>query len=111
MIKDNKITKISLSGTEYTLNYDGLYFWSREGSLPKMLEGKYSSHVEAQSAFNRYNSTLMEETSEVNGEEELDSLSKKVDLLQWAEKRHIDVPAKLLQPAAIKKFLLGQANA
>ena len=76
-----------------------------------MLEGGYSSHTEAMSAFNRYNSTLIPETSVVEGDEDLESLSKKVDLVKWAEKRGIEVPEELLYPKAIKKFLAEQSNA
>lgn len=93
-------------GTKYTLMFNGLYYWSREGNIAKSLEGTFTSAREAIAQFNRYSASLIPEESQVQGDEDLEELTKKVDLVKWAEEKGIEIPSSVKQPAAIKKFLL-----
>ncbi len=111
LMKEHKVTKTCPNGTKYTLVFDGLYHWTREGNLPIKLQGQFSCQIEAYSAFRFYCSSLMPEVSQVTGGEDLEELTLKKDLAQWADKQGIEIPNKVKQPAAIKKFLQEQVNA
>lgn len=111
MIKSEKFTRTTQTGVEYTLLYDGLYYWSREGSVPEALKGRYSGQYEAIRSFELYDLSLSPQNSLVEGTEELESLTKKTDLEKWAELQGVEVPPEYKQPSAIKKFLLGVFNA
>lgn len=111
MIQDKPIKRTCTKGTEYTLQYDGLYRWSRSGNLPTALEGGFSSQVEAFNTFKRYCSTLLPETSKVSPSDSLEALTRKADLEKWAELNSIEIPSKYKQPSAIRKYLLGLQDA
>lgn len=111
LMKEHKVVKTCPKGTKYTLVFDGVFRWTREGNLPIKLEGAFSSQIEAYEAFRFYCVSVTPEVSEVQGTESLEDLTKKADLVQWAEKQEIEIPAKLKQPAAIKKFLQEQVDA
>lgn len=105
-----KRIKTTVDGTEYTLEFDGMYKWTRKGSIANALKSSYTSPIEAEMAFNIYNSSLEFQANKLSGEENLEELSSKKDLLGYAEAKGIEVPEKLKQPSAIKKFLMGDNN-
>jgi hypothetical protein len=111
MLAEPRLKRKAPSGTEYTLEYDGLYRWSREGTIAGELKGAFSAPSNALEAFERYCALSAPEKSSVGGSESLESLSKKHDLLKWAEEKEVEVPETLKQPSAIKKFLSGVFNA
>ena len=100
----NKTTK---DGTEYTLAFDGLYYWTRQGTVAEALKGRYVRQRDALLAFNLYEASKVFQANKLSGEEDLDTLETKKDLMGYAEAKGIEVPAKYKQPSAIKKFLKG----
>ena len=104
------MNRTTVDGTKYTLEFDGVYKWTRKGSVANALKGGYTSPLDAELAFNLYNSTLVFQANKLSGEEDLDSLETKKDLLGYAEAKGIEVPTKYKQPSAIKKFLMGGYN-
>ena len=91
---------------DYELIYDGLYRWSREGTVAKALSGGFLNRREANRAYELYE-LEKNPVSSTEKDTDLETLTAKVDLLKWAEGNEIDVPAKLKQPSSIKKFLLN----
>ncbi len=47
LMKKHKVVKTCPKGTKYTLVFDGVFRWTREGNLPIKLEGAFSSQIEA----------------------------------------------------------------
>ncbi|QDP52422.1 MAG: hypothetical protein Unbinned96contig1001_39 [Prokaryotic dsDNA virus sp.] len=111
MIKAEKFTRTTQTGVEYTLLYNGLYYWSREGSTPEALKGRYSGQYEALRGFELYDASIAPQISHIEEDVELEELTKKADLQKWADMQGVEVPPEYKQPSAIKKFLLGVFNA
>lgn len=95
------------SGEVYDLCYDGLYYWKSNGPLNKLLTGKYASQQEALSALSRVESSKSLGKASVEKDASVSSLTKKVELLSWAEKNEIEIPKEHKSVGAIKKFLMG----
>tara|TARA_R110000764_G_scaffold20680_1_gene52944 strand:+ start:245 stop:538 length:294 start_codon:yes stop_codon:yes gene_type:complete len=94
---------------DYELIYDGLYRWSREGQVADALLGGFLNTKLANRAFELYE-LKKNPVSNIKGDVDLDSLTSKADLVRWAEANEINVPEKLKQPSAIKKFLMGSKD-
>ena len=92
---------------DYKLIYDGLYRWSREGTVAKALSGGFLNRREANRAYELYELDK-NPVSSIEKDANLETLTAKADLTKWAEENKIDIPVKLKQPSAIKKFLLGK---
>ena len=107
-IADKGKVHVADNGTEYTLEFDGLFRWKRNGATAEGLKGGFLSKREAVYALNRYNASLKPLISTPVGE--LDSLEKKADLLGYALKEGIEIPVKHKSVGAIKKFLQGGYN-
>ena len=100
---------MSSEHTEYKLIFDGLYRWSRNGVVAKELSGGFSRQREAHRALEAYRASLTP-ISSITEDASLEGLTSKADLLKWAENNTVDVPTKLKQPSAIKKFLMGRKD-
>lgn len=103
----NKTTK---DGTEYTLAFNGLYYWTRQGTVADALKGSYVRQRDALLAFNLYEASKVFVANKLSGEEDIDSLESKKDLLGYAEAKGVEVPSKYKAPSSIKKFLKGGYN-
>ena len=95
----------------YELKYDGLYFWSQAGVTAEAISSKYTSPEEANIAMNLYMSGKKFVADKMTGEEDLEELNSKASLVGYAEALGVEIPAKLKQPSAIKKYLKGLQNA
>jgi len=93
------------NGTEYTLEYNGLFYFSRAGAVAEGLKGAFLSKREAERCLKRYNASLSTPINLAVGE--LDSLEKKADLLGYALNKGVEIPEKHKSVGAIKKFLKG----
>ena len=93
------------NGTEYELGFDGLHYWHRNGATAKLLQGHFSSSRTAMDAMRKYNVSLTQ--SIVYTDKDLEDLTKKDELLGYAQKANIEVPEKHKTAGAIKKFLSG----
>ena len=85
---DKGKTFVADNGTEYTLSFNGLFYWTRSGTTVAELKGSFLSLREAKAQFARYNASL--KPSVTNPVGELNSLEKKAELLGYvdlAEKR------------------------
>lgn len=105
--EDMDMNKTTKDGTEYTLAFDGLYYWTRQGSVAEALKGRYVRQRDALLAFNLYEASKVFVANKLTGEEDIDSLESKKDLVGYAEAKGIKIPAKYKAPSAIKKFLKG----
>lgn len=107
--KAKSIKVTSAKGTEYELTYDGLYRWvNKKGDAPAAISGGFTGPDSALMAFNVYNASLEFIAQKMSGEEELEALSTKRELLGYAEAHGIDIPEKYSkQPSSMKKFLQG----
>lgn len=97
-------------GVNYTLDSSGYgWKWTSAGSVPKMIGGVYLSIQDAKNAFISLCSTRNNDKLRLKYEptllEELDVLTRKQELLDFAEKNGIHVPAGLSRPTQIKKML------
>lgn len=101
--KSNKY--VADNGTEYTLEYDGLFRWVRNGATAEKLKGGFLAKREAIAQLTRYNASLAQEITTPVGE--LASLEKKAELLGYALREGIEIPEKYKSVGAIKKFLQG----
>jgi hypothetical protein len=95
--------------TGYKLIFDGLYRWSRNGVVAKELSGGFSRQREAFRALEAYRAKL-NPVSGIESDASIEGLTSKADLLKWAENNGTEVPEKLKQPSAIKKFLMGKKD-
>jgi hypothetical protein len=96
---------ITEHGTEYKLEFNGLYYWHRDGLTASALQGSFVNPTQALDAMRRYNVSFIQEVNlDVT---DLESLEKKADLLGYAKNNNIEVPDKYKVPSAIKKFLQG----
>lgn len=75
------------------------------GRPPKELSGAYTKEVYARSDLDAYLKKANRYKPESTPLIELDKLTKKAHLLEFAEIMKIDVPESMSQPASIKKFL------
>ena len=99
------------TGAVYELGYDGLYFWKSNGPLNKLLEGKYASQQEAMSALKKVEASKSLPRTHVEKDASVATLTKKAELLDWAEKNEIEIPDEHKSVGAIKKFLMGGYDA
>ena len=99
--------KTTKDGTEYTLEFNGLFYWTRQGTVAEALKGHYVRQRDALTAFNVYEASKVFVPNKLSGEEDVDALESKKDLVGYAEAKGIKIPAKYKAPAAIKKFLKG----
>lgn len=84
------------------------------GRVPNELTGIFTKVSVAQNAIDAYLRTVpkkVDYTPETSPLIELDKLTKKAHLLEFAVITGIDVPEELHQPASIKKFLKESLNA
>ncbi len=102
---DKGKTFVADNGTEYTLAFNGLFYWTRSGTTVAELKGSFLSLREAKAQFTRYNASL--KPSVTNPVGELNSLEKKAELLGYALREGIEIPTKHKSVGAIKKFLQG----
>lgn len=102
---DMSKTVTTKNGTEYTLKFNGMYYWHRDGAVANPLKGSYLSPTDALNTMRIYNASLEQEVN--LGVGELGGLTKKADLLGYAKKNGIEIPEKHKSPTAIKKFLEG----
>ena len=102
---DKKDKYVANNGTEYTLEYNGLFRWVRNGATAEKLKGGFLSAREAKAQFTRYNASLEQEVITPVGE--LASLEKKAELLGYARLKGIEIPTQYKSVGAIKKFLQG----
>jgi len=93
------------NGTEYTIEYNGLFYFSRAGAVADGLKGGFMSKREAIAHLDRFNALNKQQITTPVGE--LDSLEKKSDLLGYAALKGVEVPEKHKSVGAIKKFLQG----
>lgn len=101
-------TRTTVTGVEYFLDFDGLYFWKTKTSeAAKELKGSFMDPQSALNAFKAYNAALTITPDLGGAEKSLEELTSKAELLGWAEGNGIEVPEKYKQPSAIKKFLQG----
>lgn len=99
--------KTTKDGTEYTLVCEGLYRWTRQGTVAEALKGSYTRKRDALLAFNLYEASRVFQANKLSGEEDIESLETKKDLVGYAEAKGIEIPSKYKAPSAIKKFLKG----
>jgi len=99
------LKQIASNGTEYELGYRGSYFWHRSGATAEALQGRFTRIRDAMDAMHKYNASLAQEI--VYSDKELEELTKKSELLGYAERNNIEVPSKHKTAGAIKKFLKG----
>lgn len=97
-------------GVEYWLDNSGYgWQWKTAGSTSKLLGGIFLSIEDAKNAFKGLCSTRSDDKLRLKYEptplEELDILTKKDELLGFANKHNIEVPAGLSRPTQIKKML------
>ena len=85
------------------------YEWKTDGKTAKLMSGTFLTIDDAKFAGMRYCSTLSDDKQRLKYEptliEELDMLTKKDDLLNFAEKCNMQVPPALSRPTQIKKML------
>jgi hypothetical protein len=75
------------------------------GRPPKELSGTYTKRAIAAAAVKAYQEAKQRYKPETSPLIELDKLTKRDHLLEFAEIVKIDVPESMKQPASIKKFL------
>lgn len=75
------------------------------GRSPKELSGTYTKESIAKQAIKAYQRSRDKYKPESTPLIELDKLTKKSHLLEFAEIMKIEVPESMAQPASIKKFL------
>ena len=100
------------NGTTYTLDLVPgavLYKWSGPGAMHKSISGMYLSRVDALADIKFYDEHVLESKKTIDVEStpliELDKLSKKDHLLEFALEHGIQVPGKCVVPTAIKAFI------
>ncbi len=104
------------NGKKYTLRLrDGDYFyrWYGDGELPKLLRGGFLDVAQAERAMKVYLSTVDAKKALRTPLTDLEKISKKKDLLEFADKHSISVPDDLKIPSQIKKHIqqeLGDQN-
>lgn len=75
------------------------------GRPPKELSGAYTKKTVAEQAIAAYQEIRNKYKPETTPLIELDKLSKRDHLLEFAEIMKVDVPESMKQPATIKKFI------
>tara|TARA_Y100000114_G_scaffold150785_1_gene166667 strand:+ start:125 stop:439 length:315 start_codon:yes stop_codon:yes gene_type:complete len=75
------------------------------GRSPKELSGTYTKESIAKQAIKAYQKVRDKYKPETSPLIELDKLTKKPHLLEFAEIMKIEVPESMNQPASIKKFI------
>lgn len=75
------------------------------GRPPKELSGTYTKESIAKQAIKAYQKVRNKYKPESTPLIELDKLTKKTHLLEFAEIMKIEVPESMSQPASIKKFI------
>ena len=93
------------NGTEYELRFNGFYYWHRDGAVHTFLKGSYMSPTDALNKMRQYDASLEQEV--VYSDDSLENLTKKSELLGYAKKNAIEIPAEHKSVGAIKKFLQG----
>jgi len=78
------------------------------GRPPKELSGTYTKEAIAKQAIRSYTNVRNRYKPETSPLIELEKLTKKTHLLEFAEMMKIDVPESMAQPASIKKFIKEQ---
>ena len=114
----NHITK---NGKEYTLDMmEGsvMYHWIGSGVNHKLISGAFLCKPDAIAAMRNYEENSLEDRVRPSVEStpliELDKITKKAPLLEFAEQHAIEVPPALSLPVQIKKMLksvLGSKDA
>lgn len=75
------------------------------GRSPKELSGTYTKEAIARQAIKAYQKVRDKYKPETSPLIELDKLTKKAHLLEFADIMKIEVPESMSQPASIKKFI------
>lgn len=108
----NYITK---NGKEYVLDMmEGsvLYHWVGSGVNSKAIDGGFLCKPDAVAAMKFYDEHVLQDRKRPSVEStpliELDKLSKKAPLLEFAAEYGIDVPEALTLPVQIKKMIKAQ---
>ena len=107
---------VSVTGSKYSLLYSPqeLYHFSSKGTTPKELLGGFMGLRDALTQFDKYNHRLSLSTEvervEISDDCVLESLNTKVELLSYATKYNISVPAGLSNPKQIKKLLKAEVE-
>lgn len=104
---------IERAGTPLLLKFNGFGYVWEGSSIPNELKGLWTSKPEAEMAARGYKKQLEEKAERkkeiINWErtplEELNLLSRKADLLDFAMGSGINVPEDKKSPAAIKSFI------
>lgn len=100
----------TIEGTKYSLVKSSYGFeWTGVGQKSKLLSGTFLNIGDALLASKRYISSLGDDKQRLKYSptevEELDILTRKKELLDFAEKHGISVPPALTKPTQIKKMI------
>lgn len=107
------LKRTTITDIEYELYFDDLYRWkNKKGTVAAQISGGFTGPDAALLAFNVYNASLEFIADKMSGDEDLEALTTKKELVGYAEAKGVEIPAKHKSVGAIKKFLQGgYANA
>lgn len=92
-----------------------LYHWVGSGISHPRISGGFLTKPDAMEAMQQYNDFFLEKKERIEIEStpliELDKLSKKVDLVEFAKEYDIHVPNALTKPTQIKRLIKDNLEA
>jgi hypothetical protein len=92
-----------------------LYYWKGSGNMHHRISGGYLTKPDAMIAMQQYDDFFLNKKERIEIEStpliELDKLSKKLDLLEFASQHGIHVPNALTKPVQIKRLIKDNLEA